>query len=89
MNVRVLVAGESNEPYLALFLGFAQGFCRPIWANEQLGIVVEANTVDLPEIKMVGLQTVQRLLQHLHGEIGVPAVSANLGHQENFVAAAL
>ena len=82
------MSGKSDEPYFALFFGFAQGFGRAVGANEQLGIVVESNAVNLPEIKMIGLQAVERLLQHLHREIGVPTVRAYLRHQENLIATA-
>ena len=37
---------------------------------------------------MVGLKTAQRLIEHLHGERTVAAVSADLRHHESFVAPA-
>ncbi len=52
------MSGESDEPHFALFFGFAQGFGRAVGANEQLGIVVESNAVNLPEIEVIGLQAV-------------------------------
>ena len=37
---------------------------------------------------MVGLQSVERLFEHLHGEGSVAAVRADFGHQKDFVAPA-
>ncbi len=42
----------------------------------------------LPEIEVIGLQAVQRLLEHLHREILAAAVRAYLRHQKYAVAAA-
>ena len=89
MDAGIFVAGKADEAHFALLLRFAQGFGGAIRANEQLGIVVEGDAVDLPQVEMIGLQPAQRLFQHLHGEASVAAVRADLGHQEDFVAAAL
>ena len=45
--------------------------------------------MNLPQIQVIGLQPPQRLLQHLHREILIAAVGADLGHQEHAVAPAL
>ncbi len=82
------MAGETDEADLALFLGFAKGFGGAIGADEQFGIVVKAYAMNLPEIEVVGLQAAEGLLQHLHGEGSVAAVSADFGHEEDFVAIA-
>ncbi len=72
-----------------LLFRFAERFRGAIRADEQVRVVVPADSVDLPEIEMVGLQAAERLFEHFHGEARFAAVRADLGHQENFVAAAL
>ena len=42
--------------------------------------------MDLPEVEVIGLQPVERLLEHAEGKILVAAMAANLRHQENPVA---
>ena len=68
MNAGVFMAGESDEANLALLFGFGSASAAPPGADEQLGIVVEGDTVNLPEIEVIGLQPLERLLEHLHGE---------------------
>jgi hypothetical protein len=55
----------------------------------QLGVVVKADAVDLPEVEVVGLQPAQRLVEHLQRQGGAAAVGADLGHEEGLVAPAL
>ena len=43
--------------------------------------------VDLPKVEMVSLQTRERILQHLHGDLGVAPVRTDLRHQERLIAA--
>ena len=83
------MAGKADEPNFALLFRFAQGLGRAICPDEQIRIVVERNAVNLPQIQMVGLQSVQRFLQHPHGERLIPPVCADLGHQEDFAATGL
>ena len=73
----------------ALLFRFSQRLGCAIWANEQFRVVVPADSMDLPEIEVVGLKATQRLFQHFGGEAGFAAVGADLGHEEDFVAAAL
>ena len=40
----------------------------------QLGFVIEADAVDLPQIEVVGLEPTQRFLKHLQGQIGAAAM---------------
>ena len=89
MDAGIFVAGETGEAHFALFLGFAHGFSGAVWTDEQLGIVVEGDAVNLPEVEMVRLEATQRLFEHLHGEGGFAAVSADFSHEKNFVTPAL
>jgi len=88
MHIRVFMAREADEAYFALFLRFEQRLCSATGSNEQFRIILKDDTVNLPEIEVVGLKTTQRLLQHLYRERTVAAVSADLGHDEGFVALA-
>jgi len=49
-------------------------------------LVVEHHLVDLPQVEVVRLQPLQRLLQLLHRDLAVTPVGADLGHQEDLVA---
>jgi|HubBroStandDraft_6_1064221.scaffolds.fasta_scaffold309830_2 hypothetical protein len=86
MKVRILVPGEPQEADLALLLRFVQCFRGAVGADELLRVVLKAHPMDLPQIEMIGLQSPQRLLQHLHSQRCVPAVSAYLGHQKCVIA---
>jgi hypothetical protein len=44
--------------------------------------------VDLPQIQVVGLEAIERFLEHPHGERFVAAVRADFGHQKNAIATA-
>src|SRR6266849_1396095 len=88
MDFEVLVPGKTDETYLAVLLGFGKSLSRAIGANEQLRIIVEGHAVDLPEIKMIGLQAMERFFQHLQGQAGVTAMGTRLGHQKDLVATA-
>src|SRR5271157_5532028 len=80
MHVRVLVAAKADEANFALFLGFLQGFGRTAGTNEELGIILKNDAVNLPEVEVVGLVSPQRLFEHLHGKPSVATVGADLGH---------
>src|ERR1700683_1248234 len=88
MNLRILVASESDEADLAILLGFFERFGCAVGTNKQVGIVVESHAVNLPQIEVIGLQAAQGFFEHLKREAGIAAVRTSLGHQENFVAAA-
>jgi transcription elongation factor GreA len=83
----VFVAGETNESDFALLFGFAQSLGCAVWPNEQVGIVVPTNAVDLPEVEVIGLQPSQGLLQHFCRQPSFPAVSADFRHEKDLVAA--
>ena len=80
MHRGIFVAGEADESRLALPLGFVEGFEHAALGVGKLGIVVEADAVDLPEIKMVGAEPGERLLEHLHCDFGTAAMRADFGH---------
>src|ERR1700678_3171214 len=89
MNRRILVAGETQKASLAIALRFQHGFGSAPWSNKQRGIVFKSHAVRLPQIQVVGLQTVERFLKHPRGEFAVAAVGADFGHQEDAVAPSL
>src|SRR5579875_3176402 len=59
MNVWIFVPCEPDEPNLALLLRLHQRLSRATRSYEQLGIVVEADAMDLPQIQVIGLQPPQ------------------------------
>src|SRR5207248_1121767 len=73
---------------LALLLRRIEGFEDSSLRIGQGGVIVETDTVNLPEIEMIGAQTAQRLVEHLQGEGGAPAMRADFRHEKDLVAAA-
>jgi hypothetical protein len=67
-------------------LGMEHGLRRATGANEEVRVVLEDHAVSLPEVEVVGLQAVERLLEHLQSQRPIAAMRANPGHQENLVA---
>ena len=88
VNVRILVAREAREPHFALPLRFIEGFEHAVLAVCELGIVIVRDGMNLPEVETIGPESPERLLEHLHREIRVATVRADLGHQEHLVAIA-
>src|SRR5882724_8471996 len=89
MHQGVLVSGESHKSRLAILLCFDQRLRRSIWPNEELGVIVENHPVNLPQIKMVRLQTPKRLFEHLQSQTCVSPVRTRFCHQKYFVTASL
>ena len=77
---------ESHKPHLPLLLRFSQRLGRAAGPNEQFRIVLEHDTVNLPQIQMIRLQPRQRLLEHLHRQAAIAPMRADLRHQKNLVA---
>ena len=80
------MAGETNKSHLALLLSLPQSFSRSIRPDEQVGIVLKNDTVDLPKIQMIRLQTTERFLKHSHGNGFVAAVRTYFRHKKNAIA---
>ncbi len=89
MNFWILMTSEPYEADLAVFLSLLQRFGGAVPTDEKFRVIIEGHAVDLPEIEMIGLQAAEGFFEHLEGEAGVAAVGAGLGHQKDFVAAAL
>jgi len=85
VNFRVFVAGESDEADLSFFLGFYKGFCCAARTDEEVGIIRETDTVNLPEVDVIGLESAQTLFEHLSSERAISAMRADLCHEEDFV----
>src|SRR3954470_11960136 len=83
MHSRILMPSKADKTHFALLFRLLQSLGGAIRPHEQLGIVIECDAMNLPEIEMVGLQTPQRLLKHPHCEIFVASVRAYFGHQED------
>ena len=83
---RVLVAGEAEEADLAVLQGLEAGVDGPVLGEDPVGVVVVDDLVELPEVEVVGLEPAEAVLQVRLGLLGGPA--ADLGHEEDLVAAA-
>ena len=88
MNCGILVAGETGKSDFALFLGFSQGLRCTVRPDEQVGIVVQPDAVDLPEIEVIGLEALEGLVQHFGRQSSFAAVGADFGHEKDLVTAA-
>ena len=85
---RVLVSVESDEADLSLLLCFGKGFENTIVRVDQFGVIVVDDLVNLPDIEMIGLQPVQRCLQHTHRSFPI-TVRAGGAHDDNVLSHAL
>src|SRR5580700_1523172 len=88
MNGGVFMTGKADETNFALLFGFLQRFSGASRTHKKFWIVVEGYAVNLPKVQVISLQSVERLLEHLHGQGSVPPVRAHFRHQERFVPAA-
>src|SRR5262245_50230888 len=86
MNLRAFVAGESDESNFPLSPGLFERLDHSALCEMQLRIVVVNNFVNLPQVKVIGLQTPQRIFELAHRFMTITPVSANLGHQKDLVA---
>ena len=89
MYRRVFVPRETSKTNLALFFCFIQRFDHTTLCKMQVRVVLVDDLVNLPQVQMVGAQSLKGLLQLLHGDVLIPAMRANLAHQENFIAPSL
>src|SRR5580698_9634008 len=64
VNIWILVAGKTREADLPLFLGLGQRFGRAARPDEEIGVVRKTDSVNLPQIEVVGLESSQTLLEH-------------------------
>ena len=81
MNQRILVAGETDEPDLAGFLGVEHGADGAVVSENPIGVFQANHFVKLHQVNMVGLQPLERLIDLASG--GLAGSAVDLGHQEN------
>src|SRR5580704_15612988 len=74
MNGGVFMTGKADETNFALLFGFLQRFSGASRTHKKFWIVVEGYAVNLPKVQVISLQSVERLLEHLHGQGSVPCV---------------
>jgi hypothetical protein len=84
-----LVAGESDEPDLALLSCLGERLKNPFDLVSEFGIVVEDDIMYLPNVDVVSLQARKRVFEHAYGDVFLAAVSADAGHKNGLVAFAL
>ena len=75
---------ESYEADLSLLLSLGKGLENTVARVDQFGVIVVDNLVNLPDIEMIGLQTVQRRIQHAHGGVLTGAMGADGAHDDDF-----
>src|SRR5438132_7291599 len=83
MDVRTLVAGESDVSNLASLLGLQGSFHAAAGAKDAVRISHANHFMKLPEVEVIGLQPLQRFIELLGGRLFGLAV--NLGHKECFL----
>src|SRR6202453_3908587 len=59
MHIRVFMAGKANEAYFALLLGFEQSLCSATGSNEEIGIILKDDAMNLPQVEVISLETPQ------------------------------
>jgi hypothetical protein len=64
MHSGILVPRKSEESNFSLLLRFEHCFRGSALAHEKFRIVLERNSVSLPQVEMIGLQAVQGLFKH-------------------------
>ncbi len=85
-NGRMLVAGEADVAGLALALGVEDGVDSTVGAEYQVGVVVVVALVELEQVDVIGLETVEAFVDLLGGGDGV--AGTDFGGEEDLVAAA-
>ena len=88
MDVRIFVAGEAHEAHFALLLCLIESFNGAAGREDSVRVVIVDDFVDLPDVQMIRAQSYERLFELAHGDFFIAAVGAELGHQDDFVAAA-
>jgi uncharacterized membrane protein len=84
-RVGAVVAGDAEMAHDLLLLHFEQRFHRAALGEDFVHIGHGADVVQLPEVDVIGLEQLQRLLDHAHG--AVAGALLGLGGEEGLVAA--
>jgi len=87
VDVRVFVAGETDETNLASFLGVEHGLLRAALGKDAVRIFKADDLVMLNEIETVGLEALEGFIDLLSGFVFGAAVE--LGHEEDLLAIAI
>ena len=80
-----VVAGDAEMPHHLLLLHLEQRFHGAALGEDLVDIVLRADVVQLPEVDVIGLEQLERLLDHAHG--AVARALLGLGGEEGLVAA--
>jgi hypothetical protein len=83
------MARDPDKPHLPFFLGRFEWLRGAILPDEQVGIVIEADAVHLPKIKMIGSVPLQRIFKHTQCKRLVASMRTDFGHQQHTIAQAL
>ena len=80
MKSRILVPGEANESRLPLLLGLIKRLEHATFGVSKFRVVVVDDSMNLPEIEMIGAEPAQRLFEHLQCQSAAAPMSADFGH---------
>ena len=84
VNERIFVAGEADETDLARLLCFQHGFHGAAFGENAVGVFQTDHFVELHQVDVIGLETLERLVDLAGGFRFGAAV--DFGHEEDFVA---
>ena len=84
MDERILVACEADVPDLSGLFGRDCRMNGALCREDAVGIVEPEHLMEHPQVKMIGLQPLERLVELRLRNVLVPAI--HLGHQEDLVA---
>src|SRR3954465_2310648 len=85
MNRGIFMSRESNCADLALLLRLEECFRNAVRREDEVGIILIDDFVNLPDVEVVRLQAAERFLKHSHTHSLVAAVSADLGHNDRLI----
>ena len=80
------MTGEADVAHLPLALRLVERVHDATFGEMPLGVVVVHALVYLPEIEIIGAQTLQRFLELTHRDFRVTSMRAHLGHQKDHIA---
>src|SRR5947209_6061180 len=83
VNVRTLVSGKSDVAHLPGLFGFEHRFHAPAVRKYSLWIRIANDFMELQQIDVIGLQTLERFLQLLSSHL--LSAPVNLSHQERLL----
>src|SRR4051812_32077174 len=79
---------EPDEAHFALLLRVSQRFGDAVRSENPVRIIFVDYFVNLPDIKMIGLEAAEGLLKLLHGNLAIPSMRAYFRHHDGTISLA-